>query len=233
MAASSRTPGPQPAQRGGVTLTPSPGASFSSRPFAPPYPNTLTNSEKIQSKFDLSIALTLSAWPALTLSVQNSWGGPLSSEKRDWFAGAISDLFSSQSNDAIIDVEYLEEFLLQVMDDEFEVNVEDDSGAEIASKILGLRKLTLQGDFGMVDEMLARWKEMESRGGERVRFQQGQGNNDGEEHEEEDSDRDVEEEEEEDVDMEEAPPLVNAPKEKVVPKVDDEGFTEVVGKKKR
>ncbi|KAI4151655.1 MAG: hypothetical protein LQ341_000872 [Variospora aurantia] len=225
MAASSRTPGPQPAQGGGVTLPPSPGASFSPRPFAPPYPNTLTNSEKIQSKFDLSIALALSAWPALTLSVQNSWGGPLSSEKRDWFAGAISDLFSSPPDDATIDVEYLEEFLLQVMDDEFEVNVEDDSGAEIASKILGLRKLTLQGDFGMVDEMLARWKERESRGGEKVRFQQGQENHDDEEDEEEDSDSDV--------DMEEAPPLVNAPKEKVVPKVDDEGFTEVVGRKKR
>ncbi|KAL8990725.1 MAG: hypothetical protein Q9177_000688 [Variospora cf. flavescens] len=225
MAASSRTPGPQPAQGGGVTLPPSPGASFSPRPFAPPYPNTLTNSEKIQSKFDLSIALTLSAWPALTLSVQNSWGGPLSSEKRDWFAGAISDLFSSPPDDATIDVEYLEEFLLQVMVDEFEVNVEDDSGAEIASKILGLRKLTLQGDFGMVDEMLARWKERESRGGEKVRFQRGQENHDDEEDEEEDSDSDV--------DMEEAPPLVNAPKEKVVPKVDDEGFTEVVGRKKR
>ncbi|KAL8649614.1 MAG: hypothetical protein Q9210_004298 [Variospora velana] len=213
MAASSRTPGPQPAQGGGVTLPPSP--------------------EKIQSKFDLSIALILSAWPALTLSVQNLWGGPLSSEKRDWFAGAISDLFSSPPNNATIDVEYLEEFLLQVMDDEFEVNVEDDSGAEIASKILGLRKLTLQGDFGIVDEMLARWKERESRGGERVRFQQGQENDDHEEHEEEDSDEDVEEEEEEDVDMEEAPPLVKAPKEKVVPRVDDEGFTEVVGRKKR
>ncbi|KAI4289299.1 MAG: hypothetical protein L6R35_001435 [Caloplaca aegaea] len=210
MAASSRTTGPQPAQGGGVTLPPSP--------------------EKIQSKFDLSIALTLSAWPALTLSVQNSWGGPLSSEKRDWFAGAISDLFSSPPDDATIDVEYLEEFLLQVMDDEFEVNVEDDSGAEIASKILGLRKLTLQGDFGMVDEMLARWKEKDSRGGEKVRFQQSQENNDDEE-EDEEEDRDS------DVDMEEAPPLVNAPKEKVVPKVvpkvDDEGFTQVVGRKKR
>lgn len=116
------------------------------------------------------------------------------------------------------------------MDDEFEVNVEDDSGAEIASKILGLRKLTLQGDFGMVDEMLARWKEKDSRGGEKVRFQQSQENNDDEE-EDEEEDRDS------DVDMEEAPPLVNAPKEKVVPKVvpkvDDEGFTQVVGRKKR
>ncbi|KAL9014303.1 MAG: hypothetical protein Q9173_001042 [Seirophora scorigena] len=197
---------------------------------APLHPNTLTNLEKIQSKFDLSIALALSTWPALTLSVQNAWGGPLSSEKRDWFAGAISDLFSTQP-EGTVDVEYLEEFLLQVMGDEFEVNVEDDSGAEVASKIVGLRKLTLQGDFSMVDDMLARWKERESRGGARVRFQKGHGDDEEDEDEEEDSDEDVEEDE--DVDMEEAPNLVKAPKEKVVPKVDEEGFTEVVSKKKR
>lgn len=195
----------------------------------PAHPSALTNPEKIQQKFDLSIALTLSTWPALTLAVQNSWGGPLSSEKRDWFAGAVSDLFTSQP-EATIDVEYLEEFLLQVMIDEFEANVEDDSGAEIASKILGLRKLTALGDFGMVDEMLARWRERQARGGDRVSFQRGQGEED-EEEDEEDSDEDMEEDD--DVEMDEVPQLAKEPKEKVIPKVDEEGFTEVVGKKKR
>ncbi|KAL8936610.1 MAG: hypothetical protein Q9216_004839 [Gyalolechia sp. 2 TL-2023] len=212
MTTSLRSSNPQPAPGGGVTLPPSP--------------------EKIQQKFDLAIALVLSTWPALTLAVQNSWGGPLSSEKRDWFAGAISDLFSTQPANSI-GVEYLEEFLLQVMNDEFEVNVEDDSGAEIASKIVGLRKLTRQGDFEMVDDMYERWRERVAKGGEKLRFQHAQ-----EEEEEEDDDDAADdsegvEEEDEDVEMGEAPQLVKAPKEKIVPKVDEEGFTEVVGKKKR
>ncbi|KAL8904274.1 MAG: hypothetical protein Q9207_003370 [Kuettlingeria erythrocarpa] len=211
MATLSRTPGSQAAPGGGVSLPPTP--------------------EKIQQKFDLSISLTLSTWPALTLAVQNFWGGPLSSEKRDWFAGAVSDLFSSQP-ESTIDDEYLEEFLLQVMMDEFEVNVEDESGAEIASKILGLRKLTAQGDFGMVDEMLTRWRERQARGEERVTFQSRQGEEDDDE-DEEDDDSDEDMEEDDDVEMDEALPIVKAPKEKVVPKVDEEGFTEVVGKKKR
>ncbi|KAL8832937.1 MAG: hypothetical protein Q9170_004640 [Blastenia crenularia] len=210
MTPSSRNLDAQPSSGGGVALPPS--------------------SEKIQQKFDLSIALTLSTWPALTLSVQNSWGGPLTSEKRDWFAGAISDLFSAQPSNTI-DVEYLEEFLLQVMNDEFEVNVEDGSGAEIASKTIGLRKLTAQGDFGMVDEMLERWREREARGGEKVHFQRGQGEDDKDEGEDEDSEET--EEEDGDVEMGEAPQLIKAPKEKVIPKVDEEGFIEVVGKKKR
>lgn len=228
MATSLRIPGPQPAPGGGITLPPTAGAT---RPpiTRSPHCNPLISVEKIQQKFDLSIALTLSTWPALTLAVQNSWGGPLSYEKRDWFAGAISDLFSSYpSPHTTIDVEFLEEFLLQVMNDEFEINVEDDSGAEVASKIIGMRKLTSQGDFGMVDEMLARWRERQARGGERVSFQRERKDDDDEE-DDEDSD---EMEEDEDVEMEEAPQLVKA-QEKVVPKVDEEGFTEVVGKKKK
>ncbi|KAL8925287.1 MAG: hypothetical protein Q9208_003577 [Pyrenodesmia sp. 3 TL-2023] len=228
MATSLRSPGPQPAPGGGVTLPPTLGAKHPLN-LTPTRPSVLTNPEKIQQKFDLSIALTLSTWSALTLAVQNSWGGPLSSEKRDWFAGAVSDLFSSQP-EATIDVEYLEEFLLQVMIDEFEVNVEDDSGAEIASKIVGLRKLTAQGDFAMVDEMLARWRERQARGGDRVSFQRGQ---DEEDNEDDEGDSDEDMEEGDDMEIDEAPQLAIERKEKVMPKVDEEGFTEVVGKKKR
>ncbi|KAI4258181.1 MAG: hypothetical protein L6R42_005258 [Xanthoria sp. 1 TBL-2021] len=208
----SNSTNPKPAPGGGVTLPPS--------------------QEKIQQKFDLAIALTLFTWPALTLSVQNSWGGPNTAEKRDWFAGAISDLFAATPDaETVIDVEYLEEFLLQVMNDEFEVNVEDESGAEVAAKVVGLRKLCLQGDFDMVDEMYEKWRERQARGGEKVSFKQMQG---GDEDEESESDEEEEDEDEDqDVEMVEAPELVKAPEEKIVPKVDEEGFTEVVGKKRR
>lgn len=186
--------------------------------------------EKIQSKFDLSIALALSTWPALTLAVQNSWGGPESSEKRDWFAGAISDLFTTTPD---ADVEYIEEFVLQVMNDEFDVNVEDDSGESIAVKIIGLRKLTLQGDFAMVDEMYSKWQEMQSKGaGGKINFQHVIRDDD-----EDDTDWDSgdvdEEDDDNDVEMGEAPALVKVLREKVQPKVDEEGFIEVVGRRRR
>ena len=116
--------------------------------------------------------------------------------------------------------------MLNVMIDEFEVNVEDESGAEMASKILGLRKLIRRGDFGMVDEMYRRWVDRQRKGEERVEMKVVEGDKD----ESEDSE---ELEDDGDVDMGEAPELVKAPKEKVAPKVDEDGFTEVVGKKKR
>ena len=174
--------------------------------------------------------MTLSTWSALSLAVQNSWGGPQSSEKRDWFAGAVSDLFES-SPDA--DVEYIEEMLLQVMNDEFDVNVEDESGEEIAAKIVGLRKLTLQGDFALVDGMYTNWQQRQRNGNrQRVNYQTvDRGDND------DDTDWDSDESEDDegdgDVDMTEAPSLQKPPKEKVLPKVDEDGFTEVVAKKRR
>ena len=188
--------------------------------------------EKIQSKFDLSIALALSTWPALTLAVQNSWGGPDSLEKRDWFAGAISDLISTTPD---ADVEYVEEFVLQVMNDEFDVNVEDGSGEKIAAKIIGLRKLTMQGDFGMVDEMFSKWQERQSKGGGggKINFQHVARDGDEDDTDWDSDDIEEEDDDDDDVDMEDAPSLVKAPKEKVQPKVDEEGFTEVVGRKRR
>ena len=119
------------------------------------------------------------------------------------------------------------------MNDEFEIVLEDESAQEIAAKIVGLRKLTLQGDFSMVDDMYARWKERQTRGSTAVKFQHVERGED-----EDDTDwdsEDIEEEVvgEEDVDMKDAPALVRALKEKAQPEVDEDGFTKVVGKKKK
>ena len=184
--------------------------------------------EKIQAKFDLSIALALATWPALTLAVQNSWGGPESSEKRDWFAGAVSDLIQNTPD---ADVEYVEEFMLQVMNDEFDINVEDGSGEEVAARIVGLRRLTLRGDFAMVDEMYQKWQERQTKGGGRVQIQYVKRAEN-----EDDTDWDsvdMEDDSDEGVEMEQASAMAKAPKEKIPPKVDDDGFTEVVGRRKR
>lgn len=119
------------------------------------------------------------------------------------------------------------------MNDEFDVNVEDGSGEEISAKIIGLRKLTLQGDFAMVDEMCSKWQERQGRGsGERINFHHFS-RDDHEDETDWDSDGIDEEDDNDDVEMGEAPALVKTPKEKVQPKVDEEGFTEVVGRKRR
>ena len=93
--------------------------------------------QQLQTAFDHGIWYILSLWPALQVACQNHWGGPNCDDKRDWFAGAISDLFTERPD---TDFEDLVEVLLQVMQDEFDTRVEDDSEEEVARTILVLRK---------------------------------------------------------------------------------------------
>ena len=123
--------------------------------------------------------------------------------------------------------------MLQVMNDEFDVNVEDGSAEEVAAKIIGLRKLTLQGDFTMVDEMYSKWQERQSKGsaGGKINIQH-ISREDNEDETDWDSD-DIEDEDDGDIEMGEEPELVKVPKEKIQPRIDEDGFTEVLGRKRR
>ncbi|EXJ90727.1 hypothetical protein A1O1_03831 [Capronia coronata CBS 617.96] len=196
---------------------------------------------QLSSQIDLLVSLHMWSWPALTLAIQNAWGGSaeISKDKRDWFAGAVSDLLTS-SPPQLADVADLEEVLLQVMLDEFEVVVDDGSAEETARNIWsGLPKLK-SGDVTELQEMYVKWQEKQKKGGKEVVMIVR-----GEDKEAEDTDWDEDDEEEEewnglpdrrsDVDMDEAPPLVDSgrPRQKTEPEVDEDGFTKVVSKKKR
>ncbi|KAL2274843.1 hypothetical protein FJTKL_02675 [Diaporthe vaccinii] len=202
-----------------------------------------------QSRFEQGVALSLNLWPALTLAVQNNWGGADSADKRDWFAGEVAGQFPPFSNPNAAtanggttsqqaqaqpqgdqeepDAEYLEELILQVMLDEFEVNVDDDTAFDVATEIVRLRGQCARGNFEEVDRLLTRWQ---SRKGEKVHFKHG---------EDQDNETDWEDDDDEDNDgsdddMDEAPPLVEAAapkKEKAPPEVDDDGFTKVTRKR--
>ncbi|KAK4185559.1 Pre-rRNA-processing protein TSR2 [Podospora australis] len=211
---------------------------------------------KIQETFERGVALSLHLWPALSLAVQNNWGGSDSADKRDWFAGAIVDLFpdvskftpaqlqaqitatssltTAPSATQILpsqaqeepDQEEVETVLLQVMLDEFEVNVDDDSAYEVAESVIKVRNECLRGKFDEVDALTKRF---EAKKGKKVVIAQA-------EDQDNETDWDTDEDgDEEDVDMDEAPALVNAPapkKEKEEPEVDEDGFQKVTRKKR-
>lgn len=140
-------------------------------------------------------------------------------------AGAISDLLTTRPE---TDQEDLEMFLLQIMQDEFDCNVEDDSECVVAGEILGVRKrMEEDGTLEAAVEVERRWTGRGRMKGE-VNVQNVNQDVDelGEGDEFVDGDGDEE--------MGEAPMLVPAqPKEKPIPEVDEDGFTKVVGKKKK
>jgi len=192
--------------------------------------------ETLKTSFARATTLLLFLWPTLSLAVTNSWGGPLSSQKREWFAGTLVDLLDSTPEEEA-DAEWIEELLLQVMMDEFEVVVEDGSAAVLADDICRVRKEVLgRGvvEGGRLTELERVWGEKQ-RGGRDVigtgAFREGkeQGDTDGEE--EDDDDDEESEDDDGDVEMEEAPQLVRV-REPVVPEVDADGFTKVTKKKR-
>lgn len=159
------------------------------------------------------------------MAVASSWGGPTSSDKRDWLCGAISDMLGERPE---TDAEDLEDVLVQVMSDEFDVVVDDESAAGVAREIMEIRRLTARGETARVKEMWEDWVSKKGqKGGDVTKgFKRVEG--EGEDGEGESSE---EEEEDGDVEMDEAPGLVR--RERAEPEVDEDGFTKVVGKKKR
>ncbi|KAL5114589.1 rRNA accumulation-related protein [Pleosporales sp. CAS-2024a] len=189
--------------------------------------NVSALSEQLQSKFDLGIWHTLFNWTDLSVAVQNQWGGPDSSDKRDWLAGQISDLFTS---DPATDSEDVEVMLLQVLEDEFGVRLEDETEVDVGREIMAIRKELLEGKTDTVDKLQEKWEARKGKEVDTGSVSVKESNQDAEwDSVDEESDGD------EDVDMDDAPALVaTKPKEpKPEPEVDDDGFTKVVGKKKR
>ena len=176
--------------------------------------------------------------------MQNQWGGPDSADKRDWLTGVISDLFTNQPNTDAADVEDL---LLQVLQDEFGVDLEDESEGRVAESIVKLRLETARGDFGTVKALHADWLKRKEGKGARPEIQayeqrkdvgssDGSGREEEEEEEEEDDDDDDgmngvgDVKGAEDVEMHDAPAGVSS-KPKL--EVDEDGFTKVVAKKRK
>ncbi|KAK5084003.1 rRNA accumulation-related protein [Exophiala xenobiotica] len=200
---------------------------------APPTSNVKPDESESSAQIDNLISLNLHLWPALNVAIQNAWGTSspaLGEDKRAWLAGAISDLFAQNQ---VRDVEDLEDILEQAMSDEFEVVVDDGSLEEIARKIYSGRAKVLQGDATEVTRLMSIWEERRKK---KTIFQAVPGP---EVDQETDDDEDEEEwngfQDTRDVDMDEAPALIDSAqiKKKPEPEVDEEGFTKVVGKKKK
>ena len=212
-----------------------------------PFSSPPSFAETRQSNFEQGVALTLHLWPALTLAVQNQWGGPASADKRDWFAGAVVDMFPSfvdlagasmkrgaqeeqQQQDQEPDVEDVETTLLQVMLDEFEVNVDDESGFESAETVLRVRAQCARGDFAEVADLRRRWEAGRGKKVAAVQAPDADQDTDGSDWESDDGSDDGRDDG--DVDMDEAPALVAVPREKPQPEIDEDGFTKVTRKKR-
>ncbi|KAI6003509.1 Pre-rRNA-processing protein TSR2-domain-containing protein [Pisolithus orientalis] len=193
--------------------------------------------------FARGILARLKLWPALRIAVHNSWGGPESAEKRRWLAGVIVDQYedhvpqtdapsTSQSGLGLgtaPDASYVEEMLLQIMFDEFEVTLEDNSAYDVARDIVRLWEDVCGGRDTLVKEWEAQAERIK---GNVPRMEEGARSGsdceDTDDDEGEDSDVDMERGE---GNREDVPQLLDHSRHQ--PEVDEEGFTTVRRKGRR
>src|SRR5436305_5900749 len=122
---------------------------------------------QIAAKIDLLISVTLHNWPNLTIAIQHDPDPASAKDKRDFLAGAISDLLSSNQ---VSEAEDVEDVLAQFLYDEFEITVDekDYSPWEAAIKIMTGREKILRGDFTQVDRWYEEWAERQRAGAGKI-----------------------------------------------------------------
>ncbi|XP_065715630.1 pre-rRNA-processing protein TSR2 homolog [Patagioenas fasciata] len=99
--------------------------------------------------FAQGVRAVLGGWAALQLAVAQGFGGPQSPEKAAWLAGALQDFFTQNAD---LQEEEVEEFLAEVMDNEFDTAVEDGSLRQVSRELLTL--WARRGDARGVGEAL-------------------------------------------------------------------------------
>ena len=164
--------------------------------------------------FARGVIARLASWPVLQIAVEQGWGGPHGAEKRRWLASVIVDAFEQQVS--LPDAIYVEQMLLQIMEDEFDTVVEDSSTEAVADDIV---KLWNQVHIGLQDLVLKFEQQSEKLKGTKLGVQELANDDDDEEWE----DGEDESEDEDD----EAPTLLRPPEvsAKEPPEVDEDGFT--------
>ncbi|KAG1875416.1 Pre-rRNA-processing protein TSR2-domain-containing protein [Suillus subalutaceus] len=201
-----------------------------------------SDASPISVLFARGLLARLALWPALRIAVHQNWGGPQSAQKQRWLAGVITDEFEasipppSASLTAFDshqsapmhpsyalpepDTEYIETMLLQIMDDEFEVALEDGSAFDVARDVVRLWADAKEGKDGYVKELEIQADRMK---GKMPQYEVDAGSAS----DWEDSDDDNEDESGSDSENfgEVVPQLLNRAKE--VPDIDEDGFTTV------
>lgn len=176
--------------------------------------------QKVQARFELGVCMCLYNWTDLTTAVDQHWGGADSEEKREWLVGNIVELFEEST---VLDALDIQTRLSQVMEDEFDTVVDDDSDFQTAQMLIQMYTECANGVFTTVENQYNKYEKSKNT----KTTVQVEDQTDPNGHSDSEGDDDDEPELAEDVDMEEA-----APKEKQGPIIDDDGF-EVVQRKGR
>ncbi|XP_015266957.1 PREDICTED: pre-rRNA-processing protein TSR2 homolog [Gekko japonicus] len=96
------------------------------------------------------------------IAVENGFGGAYSQEKAEWMVGAVEQYFQSNAD---LEPEEVDDFLAEVMNNEFDTMIEDGSLGQVSQQLCLFFRECQQGNGAAVQEALARLaqKQQEAR----------------------------------------------------------------------
>ncbi|XP_002762956.1 pre-rRNA-processing protein TSR2 homolog [Callithrix jacchus] len=109
--------------------------------------------EDARSLFRAGVRAALEAWPALQIAVENGFGGVHSQEKAEWLGGAVEDYFMRNAD---LELQEVEDFLGELMTNEFDTVVEDGSLPQVSQQLQTMFHDFQKGDGAALREMTSR-----------------------------------------------------------------------------
>nr|XP_020041532.1 pre-rRNA-processing protein TSR2 homolog [Castor canadensis] len=106
--------------------------------------------EDARALFSVGVHAALDAWPALQIAVENGFGGVHSQEKAEWLGGAVVDYFISNAD---LQLDEVEDFLGELMTNEFDTVVEDGSLPQVSQQLQTMFHHFQRGDEAALREM--------------------------------------------------------------------------------
>ncbi|XP_012603283.1 pre-rRNA-processing protein TSR2 homolog isoform X1 [Microcebus murinus] len=100
--------------------------------------------------FRAGVRAVLEAWPALQIAVENGFGGVHSLEKAEWLGGAVEDYFIRNAD---LELDEVEDFLGELMTNEFDTVVEDGSLPQVSQQLQTMFYHFKRGDGASLREM--------------------------------------------------------------------------------
>ncbi|XP_004713176.1 pre-rRNA-processing protein TSR2 homolog isoform X1 [Echinops telfairi] len=106
--------------------------------------------EDSRALFGAGVRAALEAWPALQIAVENGFGGVHSQEKAEWLGGAMEEYFIRNAD---LELDEVEDFLGELMTNEFDTVVEDGSLPQVSQQLQTMFHHFQRGDGAALREM--------------------------------------------------------------------------------
>ncbi|XP_060619273.1 pre-rRNA-processing protein TSR2 homolog [Anolis sagrei] len=103
--------------------------------------------------FGQGVEALLGSWPVLQIAVENGFGGAYSQEKAAWMVGAVEQYFQSNAD---LEPDEVEDFLAELMNNEFDTMVEDGSLTQVSQQLCLFFSQCQHGNGAAVREAIVR-----------------------------------------------------------------------------